>query len=62
MLFSCICQVISVDLLVLLFSKTMHRQGTVFQCSGAVGDFIFHMDRNVRENFLPSDWSHDRDA
>ena len=20
-------------------------------------DFIFHMDRNVRENFLPSDWS-----
>ena len=22
-----------------------------------VGDFIFHMDRNVRENFLPSDWS-----
>ena len=25
-------------------------------------DFIFHMDRDVRENFLPSDWSHDRDA
>ena len=23
----------------------------------AVGDFIFHMDRNVRENFLPPDWS-----
>ena len=21
------------------------------------GDLTFHMDRNVRENFLPSDWS-----
>ena len=28
----------------------------------AARDFIFHMDRNVRGNFLPSDWSHDRDA
>ena len=26
------------------------------------GDLTFHMDRNVRENVLPSDWSNERDA
>ena len=27
-----------------------------------VGDLTFYLDINVRENLLPSDWSHERDA
>ena len=45
---------------------TKPRQQQVIGLGGRAmlpgGDLTFHMDRNVRENFLPSDWSHDRDA
>ena len=29
----------------------------IYDGGRAVRDLTFHMDRNVRENFLPSDWS-----
>ena len=56
-----VCRYAANAIACMVVARSQYNHDT--KMTGLTGrDFIFHMDRNVRENFLPSDWSHGRDA